>query len=46
VVFNDAVAARKAAFAAGDPYPSTAVLSKRLITQAKQTPERAWLGEV
>lgn len=46
VVFNDAVAARKAAFAAGDPYPTTAALSKALITEAKRTPERAWLAEV
>lgn len=46
VVFNDAVAARRAAFAAGEPYPSTSMLSRKLITEAKRTPERAWLGEV
>ncbi|MEU5870452.1 RNA-guided endonuclease TnpB family protein [Glycomyces sp. NPDC047369] len=46
VVFNDAVAARNAAFAAGEAFPSTAILSKRLITEAKRTPERAWLSEV
>ncbi|HEX2143259.1 MAG TPA: transposase [Glycomyces sp.] len=46
MVFNDAVAARRVAFAAGEAYPSTAVLSQRLITEAKATPDRAWLGEV
>ena len=46
VVFNDAVRARQAAHAAGEPYPSGAALSKQLITQAKATPQRAWLGEV
>ena len=45
VVFNDAVAARRAAREAGEPYPSDAALSKAL-TAAKRTPERAWLAEV
>lgn len=45
-VFNDAVAARRKAFAAGLPFPSTTVLDKQLITVAKRTPERAWLAEV
>ena len=45
-VFNDAVAARKAAFEAGQPFPTEAELSKRLLTEAKRTPERAWLSEV
>jgi putative transposase len=45
-VFNDAVAARKHAYAEGLPYPSAAVLSKALITEAKRRPERVWLGEV
>jgi IS605 OrfB family transposase len=45
VVFNDAVAARRAAYAAGEPYISDAELSARL-TAAKQTPERCWLREV
>ncbi len=45
VVFNDALAARQAAYAAGEPYLSDAVLSARL-TAAKGTAERAWLGEV
>lgn len=46
VVFNDAVAARRHAHREGLPYPATAVLSKALITDAKRTPERSWLGEV
>jgi putative transposase len=45
VVFNDAVAARRAAHEAGVPYPTDAALSKAL-TAAKRTPERAWLAEV
>lgn len=46
VVFNDAERAREDARAANEPYPSGAALSKRLITEARHTPERAWLGEV
>ena len=46
VVFNDAVRARRDAHAAGLPYPKTGELSKALITEAKKTPQRAWLGEV
>ena len=45
VVFNDALAARKAAHEAGEPYPTDAAMSARL-TESKETPERAWLGEV
>ena len=45
VVFNDAIAARRAAREAGAPYPTDAALSKALTT-AKRTPERAWLAEV
>ncbi|HEY6788623.1 MAG TPA: transposase, partial [Trebonia sp.] len=45
VVFNDALAARRAAHEAGEPHIPDAVLSARL-TASKQTPERAWLGEV
>jgi putative transposase len=44
-VFNDALAARQAARAAGEPYIPDAELSKRL-TEAKRDPARAWLGEV
>ncbi|MBF6437280.1 RNA-guided endonuclease InsQ/TnpB family protein [Nocardia cyriacigeorgica] len=45
VVFNDAVAAREAARLAGVPLPKDGELSK-VLTAAKATPERAWLGEV
>jgi putative transposase len=46
VVFNDGLRARQQAHDAGGPYVCDGELSKRVITQAKQTPERAWLGEV
>ena len=45
MVFNDALAARRAAHEAGLPYVSDGELSARL-TAAKKTPERGWLGEV
>ena len=45
VVFNDALAARQAAYVAGLPYVTDAALSARL-TATKATPERAWLSEV
>jgi putative transposase len=45
VVFNDALAARRAAREAGEPYIPDAALSAAL-TAAKGTPERAWLREV
>ena len=45
VVFNDAVAARRAAREAGAPFPTDAALSTAL-TAAKRTPARAWLAEV
>jgi putative transposase len=45
VVFNDAIAARRAAHEAGAPFPTDGALSKAL-TVAKRTPQRAWLGEV
>ncbi|WP_055542395.1 RNA-guided endonuclease InsQ/TnpB family protein [Streptomyces neyagawaensis] len=46
VVFNDAVRAREDAREAGQLFPTAGQLSTRLITEAKRTPERAWLGEV
>lgn len=46
VVFNDCVRAREDARKAGDVFPKAGELSKKLITQAKQTVERSWLGEV
>ncbi|HEX5294799.1 MAG TPA: transposase, partial [Streptosporangiaceae bacterium] len=45
VVFNDALAVRREAHAAGLPYIPDKELSARL-TAAKAAPERAWLGEV
>jgi len=46
VVFNDVIAARNDARTAGLKMPSAGELSKRLLTNAKATPERAWLAEV
>ncbi|MFB8141602.1 RNA-guided endonuclease InsQ/TnpB family protein [Streptomyces parvus] len=46
VVYNDALRARETARSEGMPFPKTGDLSKQLITEAKNTPERAWLGEV
>ncbi|GIH62367.1 RNA-guided endonuclease InsQ/TnpB family protein [Microbispora siamensis] len=46
VVFNDALRARQDAREQGLPYIADGELSKRVITQAKLTPERSWLGEV
>ena len=43
VVYNDGLRLRENAHTAGLPYPSDAELS-HLLTLAKQTPERAWLG--
>ena len=45
VVFNDALAARQAAHAAGEPYITDAQASAAL-TAAKATPQRAWLTGV
>ncbi|MER5890776.1 transposase, partial [Streptomyces sp. NPDC001941] len=46
VVYNDALAARKAAYKADKSRISSGALAKRVITDAKRTPERAWLAEV
>ncbi|MFF3409028.1 RNA-guided endonuclease InsQ/TnpB family protein [Streptomyces sp. NPDC002742] len=46
VVHNDALRARETARTAGEPFPKTGDLSKLLITEAKRTEERAWLGDV
>ncbi|GAB3887194.1 RNA-guided endonuclease InsQ/TnpB family protein [Microbispora bryophytorum] len=46
VVFNDGLRMRQDAHAAGRPYISDGDLSKRVITEAKKTLERSWLGEV
>lgn len=46
VAFNDGLRLRQQASEAGEKYICDGELSRRLITEAKQTPERAWLGEV
>ncbi|MFJ1731836.1 RNA-guided endonuclease InsQ/TnpB family protein [Streptomyces sp. NPDC088254] len=46
VVFNDAVRAREDARKAEQRFPTAGQLSRKLITEAKQTKERSWLGEV
>ncbi|MEW1912968.1 RNA-guided endonuclease TnpB family protein [Kitasatospora sp. NPDC085895] len=46
VVYNDALRVRETARSEGLPFPKTGDLSKTLITEAKNTPKRAWLGEV
>jgi putative transposase len=45
VVYNDALIERQRAYQAGEKLSDTEV-QRRVITQAKCTPERAWLGEV
>src|SRR5579863_881274 len=45
VVYNDCLALRDACYAAGEKISDTEV-QRRVITLAKLTPERAWLGEV
>ncbi|MGW0735709.1 RNA-guided endonuclease InsQ/TnpB family protein [Streptomyces sp. NPDC002851] len=46
VVYNDALRARETARACGEAFPKIGDLSKLLITEAKKTDERAWLGDV
>lgn len=46
VVFNDSLRVRRQAFEGNMPYVSDGQLSKLVITQAKTTPERAWLRDV
>lgn len=46
VVYNDVISARRVAHRAGETFPSAGELSKRLLTKAKHTSERAWLAEV
>jgi putative transposase len=45
VVFNDAIRVREQAHAAGEKLSDTEV-QRRVVTIAKTTPEREWLGEV
>ncbi|GAA3131975.1 transposase [Streptomyces echinatus] len=46
VVYNDALAARKAAFQADRSRIPTGLPARKVITEAKRTPERPWLAEV
>ncbi|MEU6439996.1 RNA-guided endonuclease TnpB family protein [Streptomyces sp. NPDC047046] len=46
VVYNDVVRAREDARRAGTAFPRAGELSKKLITRAKLTEARSWLGEV
>lgn len=46
MVFNDGLRLRREAHDQNLPYIADGELSKRVITAAKGTPERAWLGEV
>ena len=46
VVFNDGLRVRQEAHAAGLSYIKDTDLQKQVITAAKRTPERQWLGEV
>ena len=46
MVFNDGLLLRQQAREQGLPYLSDGDLSKLVITQAKDTPQRAWLSEV
>jgi putative transposase len=46
VVYNDGLRLREDAYRAGLPFVGGVELSRRVVTLAKRTPERAWLGEV
>ncbi|GLW96795.1 transposase [Microtetraspora sp. NBRC 16547] len=46
VVFNDGLRARQDTREQGLPYICDGDLSKQVITEAKTTPQRAWLGDV
>lgn len=46
VVFNDGLRLREDARRAGLPYVLNGDVQKAVITEAKKTPERAWLSEV
>jgi putative transposase len=45
VVYNDALRARQDAYVSGEKIYDTEV-QRRVLTEAKKTPERAWLGDV
>ncbi|MFD0358072.1 RNA-guided endonuclease InsQ/TnpB family protein [Streptomyces sp. NPDC127110] len=46
VVWNDGLRLRQDAYKKGAERPKAAELSKRFVTEAKRTEERAWLSEV
>src|SRR5690606_15251122 len=46
VVYNDGLRIRQEAHAAGLPYIKDTDLQRQVITEAKKTQERSWLGEV
>lgn len=46
VVWNDGLRLRQDAYKQGAERPKAAELSKRFVTEAKKTEERAWLSEV
>ncbi|MFD5843670.1 RNA-guided endonuclease InsQ/TnpB family protein [Streptomyces chartreusis] len=46
VVYNDGLRARNDAYRRGEPFITDNQLQKQVTTQAKKTPERAWLAEV
>ncbi len=46
VVFNDAISARECAYRSGLPTPTHGELSRKIITEAKRSPDREWLCEV
>ncbi|MGW2817787.1 RNA-guided endonuclease InsQ/TnpB family protein [Streptomyces sp. NPDC001415] len=46
VVWNDALRIRQDAYMQNKPLPSIVELAKLVITEAKKTTEREWLGEV
>jgi putative transposase len=46
VVWNDALAFCQRSYEAGNKYPGSSALMKMLITEAKKTDSRRWLGDV
>jgi putative transposase len=46
VVWNDGLRLREDAYRAGLPFVGSAEVSHRVVTLAKRTPERSWLGDV
>jgi transposase len=46
VVYNDGLRLREDAYRAGLRFVGGVELSRQVVTLAKQTPQRAWLGEV